>query len=196
MQAILNVNIHWHWYWEGPLEPRDIQSYLLSMLKLEPFKLETAWGPTQELTGKCRASCGFPGEKAQQREVEGETEEVGGKRERIGMEKCKGKELTKWWNWNLVKTKEAWLRPFVCVPFLLFLLLFSPATCSPKTVCTEYLIPVCRLADKRAYGLFWCPHQLLFRQHFPSKWLSGRSVSRRMQALSIWLSFPKVLKQY
>lgn len=127
--------------------------------------------------------------------MEGGTEEVRGKRERTGVEKCKGKELTRWWNWNLLKTKEAWLRPFVFVPFLLFLPLFSPATCSPTNICTSISFHSCRLADGTLHVFFSCPHLLLFRQHFLSKWLEGRSTSRRIQTLNIWLPFSKVLKQ-
>lgn len=40
-----------------------------------------------------QASCGFPDEKAQKED--GGTEEASGKKERIGVEMCKGKELTK-----------------------------------------------------------------------------------------------------
>lgn len=89
------LHIYWHWYCEGPLKPCDFQSYLLNMFKREPFRLQ---GRRQlgVLHRDSEASArGFPDEDAQQREVEGETEEVSGKRERIGMEKCKGKKLTK-----------------------------------------------------------------------------------------------------
>lgn len=84
----------------------------------------------------------------------GEQRKQVGRGKELGWIKCKVKEMTKWWNWNLLKMKTGCLRPFVFVQFLFFLPLFPSRACSHTNIYTEYLIPLMQMN--------WCSHFLVF----------------------------------